>query len=194
MIFNVYDDNTSHDIYLTELLNVAFEYESIVEIEHTDTGAHIWTSRSVNGLKAKIDRVGPQASCSREVNGVHLSTFWYDFYMSDDGTKSFGRISDAYVSLGEGVRLVVEEMKILEHLALYLTQINNHGFNVKSMQEGPEILNLESDADGWIEFNTSFTEDEESNNSYIKLDFRGNEQKAKEILAGAFGSMYASDK
>ena len=46
----------------------------------------------------------------------------------------------------------------------------------------------------WIEFNTSFTEDEESNNSYIKLDFRGNEQKAKEILAGAFGSIYASDK
>lgn len=62
------------------------------------------------------------------------------------------------------------------------------------MQEGPEILNLESDADGWIEFNTSFTEDEEGNNSYIKLDFRGNEQKAKEILAGAFGSMYSSDK
>lgn len=194
MIFNTYDDNTSHDIYLTELLNVAFEYESIVEIEHADTGAHIWTSRSVDGLQAKIDRVGPQASCSREVSGVHLSTFWCDFYLSDDGTKSFGRISDAHVSLGEGVRLVVEEMKILEHLALYLTQINNHGFNVKSMQEGPEILNLESDADGWIEFNTSFTEDEESNNSYIKLDFRGNEQKAKEILAGAFGSTYASDK
>ena len=194
MIFNTYDDNTSHDIYLTELLNVAFEYESIVEIEHTGTEVYTWSSRSVNGLKAKIDRVGPQASCSREVSGVHLSTFWCDFYLSDDGTKSFGRISDAHVSLGEGVRLVVEEMKILEHLALYLTQINNHGFNVKSMQEGPEILNLESDADGWIEFNTSFIEDEESNNSYIKLDFRGNEQKAKEILAGAFGSTYASDK
>lgn len=194
MIFNAYDDNTSHDIYLTELLSVAFEYESIVEIEHTGTEVYTWSSRSVNGLKAKIDRVGPQASCSREVSGVHLSAFWCDFYLSDDGTKSFGRISDAHVSLGEGVRLVVEEMKILEHLALYLTQINNHGFNVKSMQEGPEILNLESDADGWIEFNTSFTEDEEGNNSYIKLDFRGNEQKAKEILAGAFGSTYASDK
>lgn len=194
MIFNTYDENTSHDIYLTELLNVAFEYESIVEIDDTGTEVYTWSSRSVNGLKAKIDRVGPQASCSRKVNGVHLSTFWYDFYMSDDGTKSFGRISDAYVSLGEGVRLVVEEMKILEHLALYLTQINNHGFSIRSMQEGPGIINLESSTEGWIEFNTSFTEDEEGNNSCIKLDFRGDEQRAREILAGAFGSMYASDK
>lgn len=194
MIFNTYDDNTSHDIYLTELLNVAFEYESIVEIDNTDTGAHIWSSRSVDGPQAKIDRVGPQASCRREVNGVHLSTFWCDFYVSGDDTKSFGRISDANMSLGEGVRFVIEEMKILEHLALYLTQINNHGFNVKSMQEGPGIINLESDADGWIEFSTSFVEDEEGNNSYIKLNFRGNEEKAKEILAGAFGSMYASDE
>ena len=194
MIFNAYNDNTSHDIYLTELLNVAFEYESIVEIDDTDTGVHIWSSQSVNGLKAKIDRVGPQASCRRDVNGVHLSTFWCDFYMSDDDTESFGRISDAHISLGDGVRLVVEEMKILEHLALYLTRINNHGFSVRSMQEGPGTLNLESSTEGWIEFNTSFTEDEEGNNSYIKLDFRGNEEKAKEILAGVFGSIYASDK
>lgn len=80
----------------------------------------------------------------------------------------------------------------MEHLALYLTQINNHGFNVKSVQEGPGIINLESDADGWIEFNTSFTE--EDSDTFIKLVFRGNEQKAKEILAGAFGSTYAFDK
>ena len=189
MIFNFYNDNTSHDIYLTELLNVAFEYESIVEVDDTGTDVYTWSSRSVNGLKAKIDRVGPQASCRREVNGVYLSTFWCDFYMSDDDTKSFGRISDAHVSLSNGVSLVIEEMKILEHLAFYLTQINNHGFSVRSMQEGPGIINLESDADRWIEFNTSFTEDEEGNNAYIKLDFRGNEQKAKEILSGAFRSM-----
>lgn len=199
MIFNAYDNNSNLDPYLNELLSVAFEYETIVEIEETDTGAYLWSSRSVNGLKVKVDRVGPQASCFRDVEGTYLYTSWCDFYISDEqdpetGNNIFVAASDSHVCFSDGVRLVIKEMKILEHLALYLSKINSHGLNVKGLPEGPNTLEVESFSQGyreWIEFGVSQIEE---NSNRICLNYRGNSKKAKEILVGAFGDLVDEDR
>lgn len=82
MIFNIHDNNSNLDPYLNELLNVAFEYETVVEIEETDTGAYLWSSRSVNGLKVKKDGL-PEGPNTLEVESFSQGhREWIEFGVS----------------------------------------------------------------------------------------------------------------